>query len=153
MVEWRLKPPEYRSHSPPAPDDGWRYGFVRNPWDRALSLYWLSWLPSKPHGTLDEWILEGMPGRHTHGHHWDWLRGPCANWLRDADWVGRFERRSEDALELSALLGRPAPGVNVSRTRQRIARDRYQEAYSSQAAIDRVGEVYAEDVELYGYSF
>lgn len=138
---WGLRPPEYRGHAPPADDDGWRYGFARNPWDRVVSLWCLL---RDSVGPFRAWVRSGLPGPTDRLP----VVAPCSTWLRDADWVGRFERFETDVVELASVLGRPAPTTHVGES----VRERYPTYYDDETR-EIVSERYAEDVERWGYEF
>lgn len=159
---WDLKHPELQGHAPPAAAD-FLYGCVRNPWDRAVSLW--HWLDEP--GTFEGWVRAGLCPTFTPGASFEITR-PCSWWLapmsagpwrhrhdivferglRDADFVVRFETRDEDLAELADMLDRPFPEAHVNASE----RGPYQDYYGDETER-LVGEFYAEDVELYGYEF
>lgn len=148
---WGLGRPEYQSHHLAKPGDGWRYGFTRNPWDRVVSLFHLSWRESDPHPEFCEWILSGMDADSSFGERWHRdLTLPTWAWLKDADWIGRFECREEHLLELCSILDREVPTHHIAKSHRRKP---YPEYYTDPAAIEAVRERYAVDVEEFGYEF
>lgn len=138
---WGLGPPEYRGHAPPADDDGWRYGFTRNPWDRVVSLWCLV---RDAAGPFRRWVQSGILGPTDHLP----IVSPCARWLAGADWVGRFERREEDIQELASILNRPLPTTHIGKSK----REPYWTYYDDETRLI-VAERYAVDIEMWGYAF
>lgn len=137
---WDLSPPEYLGHAPPTSAD-FRYGLCRNPWDRAVSLWCLI---RDSAGPFRNWVLDGLPSPPDYVP----IATPCAYWLRTADWVGRFERWTEDVAELARILDRPVPALHVGQSVRRP----YPEYYDDETR--RIIEVvYAEDIELWDYRF
>jgi len=79
------------------------------------------------------------------------LREPCWFWLKDADFVVRYETRVEDLRKLALLLGRPDPSeTNVGG--HGPLRKPYQEYYDEKTRL-WVAARYSQDIEVYGYEF
>ncbi len=150
VASWKLKPPEYRGHNGPTPGDGWRYGFVRNPWDRAVSLFHLLYR-GRPDVTFPGWVAAGMPDADRTLP--DVLRAPMTAWLGEADWVGRFEIRGLDLEDLAARLDRPVPELHRNRSEHRERLDHVSYYEDRADVIGTVAERYREDVERFGYQF
>ena len=148
---WGLVAPEYIGHKPPKPDDGWSYGFTRNPWDRVVSLWHLAH-KTEPVVSLEEWIVGGMQPDPSSGRRFGpHICLPTAAWLGKADWIGRFETRGEDLIELADTLNRDVPVLHQNKSEHRSTPS-YHEHYTDRARA-LVAEKYAIDVALYGYSF
>lgn len=148
---WRLVPPEYRGHDGRHRDDGWRYGFTRNPWDRAVSLFHLLHRGPVDEATFADWVVAGMPDADRRLP--PALRGPTTDWLEGADWIGRFETREEDAGELAAMLGREPPMLRANRSAHRRTAS-YAEFYEGRSdAVNRIASLFRADVDAFGYSF
>jgi len=140
--------------------DYFSFGIVRNPWERAVSVY--SRLiagqagmlaaelgVSDPSGLSFDGFLQ-LAERSTHPH-----VVPQVDFLVDesgeiaVDLVGRFENLQACFDEVRARLGRPElvlPHVN------RSSHAHYSSYYDS-ATRDRVGRMYARDIEAFGYAF
>lgn len=144
---------QYAFHSVPKEGDTtWKYGFTRNPWDRVVSLYHLSWRESYPHGEFTEWVLRGMPGEISFGDLWEeLLTQPTYHWLQHADWVGRFEEREKELERLCGILKRDFPEAHLGKSNRTGT---YKEYFQdNQEAIEFVREKYLVDVHHYGYEF
>lgn len=139
---WRLVRPEYQNHKPPTPAR-FSYGFCRNPWDRLVSLYHLRY--SDLSRSFREWVLED--GAHFHDGGIP-IIAPCVFWLKDANFVGRFERRDEDLKVLCEILDRPFPDKHEGKTQRGPYRDYYDAETKAWVA-----ERYSEDIRAYGYEF
>jgi hypothetical protein len=122
-----------------------KFTFVRNPWDRQVSLYYFR----KFHGLIQDSFL-------------DWMRiaEPLATLsllkLSDRiamDFIGRYENLAEDFAKVCRHLGvaENAPTLPHAKGGIRPAgsyRDRYN-AWSR----ERVAEMYADEIALFGYEF
>lgn len=142
------------------------YGVARNPWDRVVSLW--HWDEEGKDGytrDFEGWLRRGITTYST-GSGFLVCR-PCSWWLhplragrkdrpdivaerglKDVDFVIRFENWDEDLQVLSDVLDRPVPDRHVGKSKRRP----YQEYYDD-VTRDLVAEMYAEDIELYGYEF
>lgn len=87
-----------------------KFGFVRNPWDRVVSLYeraeGLQFRNTMSFDEFVDWIqyssstcLYPTP----HRHQLDWFVDPSGNVL--ADFIGKFERLDEDWAFVAQKLG------------------------------------------------
>lgn len=152
--------------------DYWIFGFVRNPWARMVSWWSMvngvfasvaagdpkaiqkierfpkAWLPEGEFADdFDAFVLEGTakiakvgrPQIHT-------LSSP----ERKADFIGRIESYDADYNQVRRRLGLPeievAPRKNKSKHRD------YREYYN-ETTRRKVEEVYADDIEAFGYEF
>lgn len=153
--------PELRPLLPPALADGLlSFSFVRNPWDRMVSIH------AHPDPDLLEQAaaqgleLRGLPFptfldrtaclRHIHllSQH-RFILDSAGRPL--VDFIGRFENLANDFRKISTALGTPGdlPHANASQARQH--RD-YRPCYTL-ATRDLVARRYARDIELFGYAF
>lgn len=143
--------------------DATRFTFVRNPWDRAVSVYYhmrhhRDW-PMFDDDTSFAQYLEAVavedprPGAyHNRGLS---SASPQMRWFDGTgriDFVGRTEQLEADLPRLCRLLGvRAMPIPTANRSRYRVERD-YRDAYD--ATTRRLVEtIYAEDIEAFGYDF
>ena len=144
-----------------------RFGFVRNPWDRAVSAYefaraggteWVrpiddpvyasdtfatfdrfvrDWLVTAPLDTVD---VVFRP-------QWTFLCDVDGSLL--VDHVGRVERLAEDLRVVESALGRTIRPDHLNRTERSVD---YPEYYTPETR-DMVAEVYHRDIDLLGYEF
>jgi len=132
-----------------------KFGFVRNPWDRAVSLYERrEGMQLRNRMTFEEFIdwmklasstcLHPVP----HRYQLDWFVNPNGDVI--VDFIGRYERLPEDWAKIAARLGItvPLPRVNVNPGRTR----HYTEYYSARTR-DLVAARFAVDIEFFGYEF
>lgn len=138
-----------------------KWGFVRNPWDRFVSVYF-RWPPTKnrpehfrkfvlgefretgfdvPKMKINKWKL--------HHHFLPQHHFLCVGGSIGVDFVGRFEDLQNDWSYVCRRAGVPhreLPVVNKG------AHKPYQEYYDPDTAAV-IGEMYERDAELFGYSF
>ncbi|WP_334142972.1 sulfotransferase family 2 domain-containing protein [Rhabdothermincola sp.] len=145
----------------PAPFDPlhrlFRFGFVRNPWDRLVSC-WLD----KVIGPTDYWRdtpLKGLPFDAFVHQIATWDLDTCDRHVRrqaallppkGLDFIGRFEHLDADVARVADRLGLPASGLprrNTSSDRQSY------HAYYTPELADLVGRLYAVDASRFGYTF
>lgn len=129
------------------------YAFVRNPWDRLVSLYHFRG-GTDPAG-MGPWLekvlrVEAREGRQ--------IPFPCWDYVSDEDgvesivnFVGRYETLAEDFAKLRATLALPAVELPRANARRRAAPS-YQDYYTS-ALRDFVADRYESDVAHFGYTF
>lgn len=140
-------------------EQAFTFGFVRNPWDRVAAHHRHVVNAAGRQGEdlppFTEWVrrafVEGDPSLVDRP-----LRFvPQSRWLVDndgrvmVDFVGRFERLAEDFLTVCDALGRHATLPPPPRAPERPP---YQEVYD-QASAEVVAQVFAEDIERFGYRF
>ena len=142
------------------------FGFVRNPWDRVVSIYRYWGFASRC--DFRTFLLGPFRGRLFEQRHW--FARPQVEFLYGEDdrplveFVGRFERLQADFDHVRNRLGLPRialPHVNRSRgaATPRSSRDgSYRNHYSyrdhyDRECVDCVARLYRRDVELLGYAF
>ncbi|WP_426244339.1 sulfotransferase family 2 domain-containing protein [Nocardioides sp. LHG3406-4] len=155
----------------PGLGDYWIAGVVRNPWARLLS--WWSMVErfrdlaeqgapkaqaflsgkgflavvAREYADFESFVLRGT-------HERPRLQTPQVAYLttqaRRADFIGRQETFDADVATIVARLGLP-PVPQVPRVNASAPRD-HRDAYTPHMR-DRVAEVFAADVEAFGYSF
>ncbi|MBL3594272.1 sulfotransferase family 2 domain-containing protein [Rhodovulum sulfidophilum] len=161
---------EFQDFDPKRTAETFKFCFVRNPWDRALSAF--SYLKQGKGVSrvdreftavhLDEidnfaaflaalerpaYRREVMRFIHFRPQIW-WTRLPGAAG-HSMDFVGRFERVEADMQIVRDRLGLPEQPLGNARS---SSHGRYTEAYNS-AERDLIAELYAEDVRIFGYAF
>jgi hypothetical protein len=149
---WQL----FNSTDPQRFQSYFKFGFVRNPWDRAVSLYERKeGLQLKSRMTFDEFIdwmkfasstcLHPVP----HRYQLDWFVSPHGDVLMD--FIGRYESLEADWGKVAAHLGIGAfqlPRLNVNAQR---ARD--YTSYYTDRTRRIIADRFAVDVEYFGYRF
>ncbi len=131
-----------------------KFGFVRNPWDRLVSLYERKeGLQVKAHMSFEEFIdwakfasctcIHPLP----HRYQFDWFVDPHGNMLMD--FVGRFERLEQDWATICSRLGitQPLPHANAN------PRAKHYTEYYSTRTRDVVAERFKVDIEYFQYEF
>lgn len=125
--------------------EGWfLYTFVRNPFDRLVSIYAFGLKRRKYRMTFDEFCEKAarMP-YDVRYNQVDWIHG------LDIDFIGRFENFEDDFRKLCGLLGVGSIGLpHVNATRHRP----WQEYYTDKTA-DFCRSHYREDFETFGYEY
>lgn len=161
---------EYAAYDPAMTRDFFKFGFVRNPWDRLLSAH--AYLGGgrgvtnrdrrfyreevKKFGDFESFVL-ALTNKNTrrrimsYDHfksqsYWVKIPGQSGHAL---DFLGRFECFEEDFQQVltrlgksDAPLGRDRPSVHAP----------YRNAYTDRMR-DVVADLYAEDIRMFGYAF
>jgi sulfotransferase famil protein len=140
-----LRPEEWQSF--------FKFAFVRNPFDRFISYCAFMTradgrFDREPQAVMRHFLFEAPP----HGHllfqpQHQFVTGPDGELL--ADHVGRVETMQQSYDEIAERIGiasTPLEKVNASSRRD------YREYYDQQL-IDGVSNIYARDLELFGYEF
>jgi hypothetical protein len=144
-----------------------KFGFVRNPWDRVLSAFFYlrdvhsdrpfvkqCMAPFKDN--LDAFIKYDLRKYPRHIFAEAHLR-PQAFYLCDTngkvsvDFVGRFERIKEDWTTVCKQIGIEEPLIHAHRTLNKPNKH-YTEFYTTESR-SIIAELYREDIRLFGYSF
>lgn len=141
-------------------DSAWKFTFVRNPWDRAVSLY--EYRRMKDRTGVDssgiafgDWVQRVFgedPDPAYHNKRRPFL--PQSDWLKDdrgeidIDFIGRFENLARDFAQVAE---RVAPGAELQRLNA-SRRRRYVDYYDARSR-DVVARWFAEDVDRFAYRF
>lgn len=136
-----------RAHDPERFDASYSYAFVRNPWDRMVSLYHYRGAP----GPFPDWVARCAEVNKGAVR----LSPSCWSMVSEEDerlvnFVGRYETLASDFADLREDLGLPPkrlPHQNAG-----ALRCGYRTYYCADTR-DFIGEHYADDVELFGYDF
>ena len=143
-----------------------KFSFVRNPWERAVSLYYhqtkcitpfKDWLFGivEQHGhpklNKQKWVLrDKMSSTGGSGVPWkcqtDWLIDDSGKLCMD--FIGRYENLSKDVENLSTILGRE---TNLPVTNE-TNHDKYQMYYDIESK-NIVADWHRKDIENFGYRF
>lgn len=130
------------------------FGFVRNPWQRMVSLYRFLTMKGRTDGEpFDEWLTKGE----------SWLdedvkfkrpleplqRRPCLWWLEGCTHIGMFERLDEDLKRIANSIGFDAG--DLPKHNATVGGDWRREYVEGSIAFVR--EHFAADIEAFGYTF
>ena len=132
-----------------------KFGFVRNPWDRAVSLYerreGLQLRGAMSFERFVEWMsfasstcIHPVP----HRNQLDWFVDSHGNVL--ADFIGRFENLSADWALVASRLGIKQPLPHANKNPRRIKPYTH---YYNQRTRDLIAERFRVDIENFGYTF
>lgn len=138
-------------------DDFFKFTFVRNPWDRMVSLY--HFYQQNCEDTkgfdipFDAWIGR-LHEMYVNGD-WEFSIVPQHEWThidgkQVVDFIGRYENLQSDFEFIKEALALP----NDCRLPHENASDHqnYRECYTDETR-QMVAEIFAEDIELFGYTF
>lgn len=160
---------KYLEYDPDLFHESFRFSVVRNPWDRLVSGF--HYLKQGGMGKYDRLFaarclsrfdsfadfVDGLstPGVRDDLLYWTHFRPQSSYLLVDddlqsLDYIGRFENLDESVRVIAERLkiaDARLERVNYSRHRD------YTEYYDSPELVDAVGEIYRQDVDLFGYAF
>lgn len=130
----------------------YKFAFVRNPWDLTVSEYFYILRKKNHHLHRKVSKLNGFEDFVSWKEN-NYVR-PQANWLCDheghllMDFVGKFENYTNDANNILKELGSSMVVPHKNATQKSDFRE-----YYNDELVERVAEIYAPDIELFGYSF
>jgi hypothetical protein len=132
-----------------------KFGFVRNPWDRVVSLYERTEpIQMKEKMSFEEfvdWIqFSSATCIHSSPHRYqlDWFLDGSGNIL--ADFIGRFERLDEDWAVVADKLG--IAEKTLPHTRENPRPRHYTEYYNPRTR-HLIGQKFRVDIEHFSYQF
>jgi Sulfotransferase family len=131
-----------------------KFGFVRNPWDRVVSLYErkeaLEMRNKMSFEHFVDWIqYSSSTCVHSSPHRYqlDWFVD--ANGAMLADFIGRFERLDQDWAFVANKLG-----LTTTLPHSRAnARSRHYTEYYNERTRNIIGDKFRVDIESFGYQF
>lgn len=132
-----------------------KFGFVRNPWDRTVALYnrkeGLQMSGGMTFEEFVEWIsLSSDTCIHPtpHKNQLDWFTDPDGNIL--ADFIGRFENLQKDWAFVCSKLG-----INAVLPRENInpGKPAHYTKYYTDKTRNIIAEKFQTDIETFGYEF
>jgi Sulfotransferase family len=132
-----------------------KFGFVRNPWDRAVSLYLRKeGLELRDKMTFEEFVdwmkyssstcIHPVP----HVNQLDWLVDPHGNVL--VDYIGRFENLAADWATIASKIGAPP---ELPHTRKNPGRNKPYTEYYSERTRRIIEDRFRVDIDYFGYKF
>jgi hypothetical protein len=170
-----LKAAEYRAWLGAEYNDFYKFSFVRNPWDRVVSLYLFAYighkqlrrqLPNLGHegvkAKFNAWVQTAYVTRDLPIPKkiplWMQERGvqPCYDWIYEdgellVDDVFRFERLEQDVKEVFRRLG-CRPGRLLRHLKNNVHRRHYHDYYDD-VSREVVRREFIKDIETWGYEF
>ncbi len=133
----------------------YKFGFVRNPWDRAVSLYFRNeGMQMKNMMTFDEfveWIkYSSSTCRHPvpHVNQLDWLVNPHGDKL--VDFIGKFDNLQDDWKFIAKRLG--VSSELPHKQKDPIRKKHYTEYYSKKTK-DIIEDRFRIDIDYFEYKF
>ena len=129
-------------------DEYFKFGFVRNPWDRELSNYFFNSGKLKPPEDISfkEWLNINL----RKGGLIDDHNTPQCDYLTDVDYIARFENYDEEVKYLFAKIG--VDWAQNYKHYNKTDHKPYWEYYDD-ADIMKVHQWYEKDIEMYNYEF
>ncbi|GAA1918662.1 sulfotransferase family 2 domain-containing protein [Nocardioides hwasunensis] len=154
----------------------WTFGFVRNPWARMVSWYSMisqwdrrhgpssgkpqdvfhgsmrdgndMWRAAAAYSGFDEFVMRGTEELPRVGTpQIRYLRAP--KFGREVDFIGRTENFVADLQKVQVQLGlEPSVPVHKNKSRHGTYHD-----YFTDETRKKIAEVYAEDIDLFGYTY
>jgi hypothetical protein len=132
-----------------------KFGFVRNPWDRLVSAYHYSvkWyaindaqnaqkLNLKIFDNFSTWLRQMHTEINKYGSQWSYVRG--------CDFIGKTENLQQDFNTVCDKIG--IPQQKLSHKNKSKHKKHYTEYYDDETR-SIVAEKYAKDIEYFGYKF
>ncbi len=132
------------------------FAFVRNPWDRLLSLYTYFQGHSSLHEGVGEFsafvrnVCSGVDLLGVQNYRGWSMANPQVRWLAIVpNFIGRYERLDTDWVQLCELLEIPLLQLPQANKTDHLP---YREAYNATTAA-MVGEFYKDDCKAFGYEW
>jgi hypothetical protein len=150
-------------------DSCFKFAFVRNPWDRLVSLYsFLQYRLRQKRERESNQYLDSFEsfawqvteptcsyvrpvGKLTTD---DWSQAnQQVRWIdQGVDFIGKFEYLHSDWARICGMIGIPYTALSVHRKSERTLL-RYQDYYADDELKKLVGDFYHEDIERFGYQY
>ena len=135
------------------------FTFVRNPWDRVVSLYHYRVKTNQTNLKTDSisfenWINLCYVDRNTYYYNTHKMFMPQFDWIADTegnilvDFVGRFENLQQDFEHICDHLNKKSTLKHLHRSQ----RKKYHEYYNSETK-KIIQDYYRKDIEFFGYDF
>jgi hypothetical protein len=136
-----------------------KFAIVRNPWDRAVSLYEYR-VQTNQTGLgstsvpFEEWLRLVFVERDPYYHDQPKMLQSQSDWLKDAsgnmpvDFVGRFENLNAEFAVVAQKLGITAQLPHLNRSKRKTAKP-----YYTDDSVEIIARYFAEDIERFGYKY
>lgn len=129
------------------------FGFVRNPWDRMVSVC----ARINPNSlvtpsTFTRWLYMGCLDQTEKPHTvfgGTFIHFPCSSFVLPCSYIGRYETFTEDVERICKIIGQPVP---VNQHYEQRARKPYQSYYTTESRnwVERHCWL---DIQTFGYRF
>lgn len=135
-------------------DEFFSFAFVRNPWSRVQSFY--SYLKFDEKMSFAQFVLDELQEQ-IQSEKNGWFVKPQAEYILDSnnaqlvDFVGRFENLQTDFDQVMKQLGLPKAELPVTNYSLRMISDVERSNTYDSSTIDKVAQLYARDIDLFGY--
>jgi hypothetical protein len=145
-----------------------KFAFVRNPWDRAVSSYRFALkgatdtagmrMPEQyripEFATFEifvyEWLMKQDLAKIDNVFQPQHLFVADDNKKLLVDYLGKVELFDNEVLEISKIIGRELEALDLNRV---TTRGEYVKYYTDSKLINAVGDIYADDIKSFGYDF
>jgi len=124
-------------------DNCFKFGFVRNPWEREVSCYFYLRKHKKYKDMSFSEYLKGQAGQPSMG-------SQMHTYLTDVDYVARYEKYEEETNSIWKKLN--LPGSPKLENHNATEHKPYWEYYNDDEVL-LVQKAYQKDIELYNYEF
>lgn len=137
------------------------FTFVRNPWDRMVSMYFYRLLKGhfSENLTFHEYILQLKMLAEGHrpalfSQYFFYLA--CSDYIYDGDnclvnYVGRYENRESDLQKIASVI--KCPGLGKLFLQKAAADKQHYSCYYDEETKAIVGKLYHRDIKRFGYQF
>ncbi len=128
-------------------ENAFKFSFIRNPWDRMISLYNQPYFRNKTnYGNqgLEYFIKHYQPAEWEKQFYYQYLN------TDGIDFVGKFEERENDLLHISRLTG---IFFDSSIHERKTNRNKDYRMYYNNYTVNLVYDLYQKDIEKYKYKF
>ena len=141
-------------------DSMFKFGFVRNPWDKVVSEFrfrqWTCQNELTAESSFSEWVRSAYVEKDPMYCDWEKMFLPQLEWLTDetgrfaVDYVGRFESLQDDFDAICDAL--QLPRMQLGHENKCGRRTDYRSYFDSEtkAIVDKIFEA---DIEYFGYEF
>jgi len=135
-----------------SPSDCFRWGFVRNPFDRLVSVHSAIW--QHPNKLLRKFVpkdfdefVQALPDLREFVHITPQVKFLCIKGKIAVDFVGRYEDLYRDWAFVCWNIGRYATIPHINKTEHKP----WGEYYTSPQTVDAAIEYYKDDFKVFGY--
>jgi chondroitin 4-sulfotransferase 11 len=134
-------------------DDFFKFGFVRNPWDRAVSGYFHDVKNPKNKEKFKEFIMGLSRKFIVSGRPSAQIFEPQNKYIYECkkpvvDFIGRFENLQEDWKHVCDVVG-----MYEELPHRRKSNHHYYKEYYDEETINKISGLYSDDIEIFNYTY